>query len=411
MAGGQVRKVWEKILSRFKQVNQRQLQHEIDTHRLFLLTSFNKLGASGGEEIAEEIQCIADSTPFSAQQVEVQNNVHKQIAAVADILDSVLLKTPRKSDVQSKKWQSGLGFAVGGITPQPRLEAVETHPLSKFEVSEILQERLGFTLECKPSRIQHEEAGEGLFLRGRAEPGAVISMYPGVIYTPSQYRFMPGYPRVDRGNPYLISRYDGLIVDAKPWGKGGESRDWWNGSDSYDSKALQQQDDSLAETNVTERSANHSYSTKGREGLWESVAGPEQRGYIPIKSAILERRNPLALGHFANHPPKDTKPNVMICPYSISEVNEVIRPYVPNLVLAAEEEQMERLGLLWTREGRDFEDYSNKVSKSEIRTLVLVATRTLVDEEVLLNYRLSSHITTPTWFHSVDEEEDQRRWA
>ncbi|CAM6098078.1 unnamed protein product [Calypogeia fissa] len=54
---------------------------------------------------------------------------------------------------------------------------------------------------------------------------------------------MPGYPRVDRGNPYLISRYDGLIVDAKPWGKGSESRDWWNGSDSYDSKELRQQDD------------------------------------------------------------------------------------------------------------------------------------------------------------------------
>ncbi|CAM6098079.1 unnamed protein product [Calypogeia fissa] len=84
-----------------------------------ILVSFNKLVASGGEEIAEEIQSIADSMPFSAQQVEVQNSVHQQIATVADILDSVLLKTPRKSDVQSKKWQSGLGFAVGGITPQP----------------------------------------------------------------------------------------------------------------------------------------------------------------------------------------------------------------------------------------------------------------------------------------------------
>jgi hypothetical protein len=33
-------------------------------------------------------------------------------------------------------------------------------------------------------------------------------------------RRMPGYPRIDRGNPYLTARYDHGIVDSLPWGRG-----------------------------------------------------------------------------------------------------------------------------------------------------------------------------------------------
>jgi hypothetical protein len=31
---------------------------------------------------------------------------------------------------------------------------------------------------------------------------------------------MAGYPRIDKANPYLTSRYDGGIVDSLPWGHG-----------------------------------------------------------------------------------------------------------------------------------------------------------------------------------------------
>lgn len=31
---------------------------------------------------------------------------------------------------------------------------------------------------------------------------------------------MPGYPRMDVGNPYLTARYDSCIVDSLPWGRG-----------------------------------------------------------------------------------------------------------------------------------------------------------------------------------------------
>lgn len=43
--------------------------------------------------------------------------------------------------------------------------------------------------------------------------------------------------------------------------------------------------------------------------------------------------------------------------------------------------------------------------------LVLVATREVQDEEVLLNYRLSNYIARPSWYTPVDAAEDKRRWA
>lgn len=31
---------------------------------------------------------------------------------------------------------------------------------------------------------------------------------------------MLGYPKIDEDNAYLITRYDGIIIDSKPWGHG-----------------------------------------------------------------------------------------------------------------------------------------------------------------------------------------------
>ncbi|KAG6542768.1 hypothetical protein Mapa_015845 [Marchantia paleacea] len=403
MAGGQVKKIWEKLFSPFKQVDKRHLQHEIDTYRLFLLTSYNRLGASGGEKVAKELQSLADSTAFTAQQAEVQNNVHQQISAVAELLDGILLSKSSKDEEPLKKSRpSGLSFAVGHAPPKVvREKTVETNPLSRAEVSKKLYERFGYSLEAKQSEIDHVEAGEGLFIRGRAEPGTVVSMYPGVIYAPSQYRYMPGYPRVDTGNPYLIARYDGLILDGKSWGRGGDQREWWEGANSHELDPPELS---------TDKSFDHSKAGYGRQRIWESVTGA-QRHDVPIQGAILERRNPLAFGHFANHPPKDKKPNVMICSYSAPVSNPLLRPYIPNVFVGLEEQQMERRGLLWIKEGRsDDDDFDGKQGRPEIRTLVLVATRALQDEELLLNYRLSSYMRRPGWYHAVDEEEDRRRW-
>ena len=46
-----------------------------------------------------------------------------------------------------------------------------------------------------------------------------------------------------------------------------------------------------------------------------------------------------------------------------------------------------------------------------VPTLVLVAKRFILDEEVFLNYRLSTHVKRPDWYHPVNAEEEKRRWA
>jgi hypothetical protein len=115
----------------------------------------------------------------------------------------------------------------------------------------------------------------------------------------------------------------------------------------------------------------------------------------------------------------------MICSYTYtSSSGETIRPYIPNIVFGNDEElDMQRRGPLWVNEGRKDRQYELEsrqylghtsglvpVETTDVRTLVLVATRDLEDEELLLNYRLSNYTRQPSWYHSVDAEEERRRW-
>lgn len=43
--------------------------------------------------------------------------------------------------------------------------------------------------------------------------------------------------------------------------------------------------------------------------------------------------------------------------------------------------------------------------------IVFVALRNLLNEEILLNYRLSPHVSRPSWYTPIDAEEDWRRWS
>jgi hypothetical protein len=48
----------------------------------------------------------------------------------------------------------------------------------------------------------------------------IVGLYPGVAYPPLHHRDIPGYPLVARTNSYLYARYDGTVLDGKPWGHG-----------------------------------------------------------------------------------------------------------------------------------------------------------------------------------------------
>ncbi|KAG0588957.1 hypothetical protein M758_2G234900 [Ceratodon purpureus] len=419
-----IRKMWDtwsRTGSLFGTVDKRRLQHEIDTHKLFLLTSFQREAVSGKTENAEDLAKLAEATPFEEQQLQVQELVHGQIKHMARILDDVLLKDPvieKPSPPPEKKRPSGLLFALGR-QPEPevpsRADVVETKQLNRDQVAAAFRERMGFTLHLKRSGIAHEEAGTGLFISGRAEPGTVVSMYPGVIYSPSQYRYMPGYPKVDVDNGYLISRYDGLVVDGKPWGRGDDKREWWDGLYGNPLDTQDGSDEKIAEL-----------KRRSPLSFWQFVGGGKViQG--PLEGAELERRSPIALGHFANHPPEGVQPNVMICPYTFSiPGQQSMRAYIPNVMFGNDEElDMQRRGPLWINEGKkerpEEPEDSRRLSTvemaeqpstgiSDVHTLVLVATREVHDEELYLNYRLSSYIQQPSWYHPVNVEEEKRRW-
>lgn len=259
------------------------------------------------------------------------------------------------------------------------------------EVSQRLKDLLGYTLAVKPSLIPHKDAGQGLFVDGEAQVGTVVALYPGVIYSPAHYRYIPGYPRVDAQNPYLITRYDGTVINAQPWGVGGDAREVWDGSNAMHINPNMQN--------------NESASDRAWKILSKPLEGRQGGNYVDV----LERRNPLALAHFANHPAKGMDPNVMICPYDFPLTEENMRAYIPNILFGrGEEVKMRRFGSFWFKWG----SLGNSGAEvPALKTIVLVATRALHDEEVLLNYRLSNSKRRPAWYVPVDEEEERRRWS
>lgn len=214
-----------------------------------------------------------------------------------------------------------------------------------------------------------------------------MAFYPGVIYSPAYYRNIPGYPRIDAHNSYLITRYDSIIINAQPWGQGGESREAWDGAFQPDHQ-------------------NPAPSEAAR--IWKLLSSPSETR-SPANSEVLERRNPLAFGHFANHPQRGEAPNVMVCPYDFPAQEKEMRPYIPNIPFGTDSNiKMRRVGSFWFK-SRGSGD--GEMGAPALKTLVLVATRRVADEELLLNYRLSNAKRRPSWYSPVDEEEDRKRWS
>lgn len=160
---------------------------------------------------------------------------------------------------------------------------------------------------------------------------------------------------------------------------------------------------------MPEMKRNVQGNEKGSDLLWRLLSKPLEGTRVGYGSNILERRNPLALAHYANHPAKGMTPNVMICPYDFPLTEKDMRAYIPNVIFGrAEDANMRRFGSFWFKSG------SSRNGGSDVpilKTLVLVATRELCDEELLLNYRLSNLKRRPEWYTPVDEEEDKRRWS
>nr|XP_029119728.1 uncharacterized protein LOC105042765 isoform X2 [Elaeis guineensis] len=405
-----------------KQVCEKESNNWLSWSYIYFECSYNRLGKDADEKDADEIIDMASKASVADQQKQVQENIHLQIKNICRSMDDILIGDLKSiSNSQNGSRWSGLSFATGREAAstkqseryvsslnntsthrhkllslhnnQPNYQAQvvsATRPLTRQELSQSLKDHIGYTLEVKPSQIRHEEAGQGLFITGEADVGAVIAFYPGVIYSPAYYRNIPGYPRIDASNSYLITRYDGLVINAQPWGVGGESREVWDGF--YQPRFRPNPSEEIE---------------KRSDRFWRMLSKPLESNYRG-NYEVIERRNPLAFGHFANHPPKGTSPNVMICPYDFP-ITEEMRPYIPNLAFGSEENvTMKRFGTFWFRYGGSGD---GKGDVAVLKTIVLVATRALSDEELFLNYRLSNQMRRPVWYTPVDEEEDRRRWS
>ncbi|CAN4092620.1 unnamed protein product [Withania somnifera] len=340
--------------------------------------SYNRLGRNAEEADAEEIIDMAKKSFLDDQQKQVHENVHSQVSSFCSYMDDILLPDHKVKDNQatSPAAPNSSPRSSGFDLAQDQTAVPETKALQRTEVSQRLKDIMGYTLEVKPSQIPHEDAGKGLFLRGEANIGSVVAFYPGVVYSPAYYCHIPGYPGVDGQNSHLITRYDGTVINAQPWGAGGESREIWDWTRLPEPKHSMQADDKGFDLDGT---------------------------HIGGNLEVLERRNPLAFAHFANHPAKGMVPNVMICPYDFHLLEKDMRPYIPNVSFGkGEETDTRRLGSF---RFKSWKSSNNESNDPILKTLVLVATRAICDEEVMLNYRLSNSDHIPSWYTPVDEED------
>jgi len=364
-----VKKVYEALPKEYRWKTSRDTQHEADIHRLFLLTEFWRRSTQGLESCAASFEQISESVisqageiPFQEQKLKVEGNLNHQVNKICGAVHEVLCERndpfisgrsdlPRVPNSFASRPASNL-VAAGVSDLRATAVCQEAGAaLSMADLAVALRERLGFCLRVARSSVPHREAGNGLWLEGRAPLGSVVALYPGVVYSSEQYRFIPGYPAIDKGNSYIVGRYDGAVIDAKPWGAGDPA----GGSP------------------------------------WPPIrVGGEPR------SAGVEGRNPFALAHFANHPPAGAEPNVVVASLDAFPARlGALRRYVPNVTYA---------------ELSAATDAAAADADPAVPALCFVATRDLEDEELLLNYRYSPHVRRPSWYVPVDAEEDERRW-
>ena len=158
---------------------------------------------------------------------------------------------------------------------------------------------------------------------------------------------MPGYPTVDRGNDFLIARFDGAVLDAKPWGRGHPSRGPPAAPPSGQEPADDAEEDpgppsasalgytpaqaavlrqlrSLEVSDLPPLALNSCWAFSNNLHARPAMLIIEKEGYsgrlaMPAVSQPSDMwrqiRNPLALAHYANHPPQGASPNVMLAAY------------------------------------------------------------------------------------------------
>eukprot|EP01132_Coremiostelium_polycephalum_P010116 gene10116-12408_t len=201
----------------------------------------------------------------------------------------------------------------------------------------------GFKLHVRPSSVDHEEAGYGVFVEGVIHPGTVIGFYPGESYF---FRKMPN--QIAMANEYMVSRYDGTVIDGRAW-------------------------------------------TKKADEMFTKFQLFEQTGSTTVDRDLDKFRNQFAIGNFINHPPLGERPNIIAVSYNFNkDFPERWRRYIPNDIVS---------------ESEVFKDGAIN------RSIVMVAFERITNSELFFNYRFNPYNSYPDWYHQPDLLEAKRRWG
>ena len=242
-------------------------------------------------------------------------------------------------------------------------------------------------------------SGMGVMLHGTASPGSVVALYPGIAYDTQTVQHMAGYPAISADNHFLMSRYDGVILDAKP-------------SAASQMRPLPASLPQLPSGGM-ERSPQPAPASALDADAMPAASAPGEDVWAHL--------HPYALGHRVNHPPRGTSPNVMPCAfdYDVQRIEVALWRVIPNRNYrphqqAADPDQRTPWQM-WRRRWTTTWESPSDANASCIRALVLVATRAVHDEELFLNYRYNPAARErgllPEWYWDPDEAASRRRWA
>lgn len=161
-----------------------------------VLADAEEQGAASGGQLGHE-HASSDASSVIAQEVYREQTDAPEVKVVP---------------FESSRWLAGREKVTDKASRDEILSSLE--PLNVpdadswtlSEYREALQHHLGFQLSIQKSGIDHEHAGDGVWLHGAAGMGQVVAVHPGVVYSqafhtyvlfPALYRGFGRMPEID----------------------------------------------------------------------------------------------------------------------------------------------------------------------------------------------------------------------